>query len=121
MYILVAEDDEALRSLLGEFLEGLGHTVKCAENGVQLVKNALAGRPDLVLTDLHMPEMTGSSMIAMLDMYPDLSGIPVIVITGATESELADMGIPGEIPVLSKPFDFLKISSAIAKVDKNRQ
>lgn len=46
MLILVAEDDEALRLLLTEFFEGLGHTVKSAENGVELVKIALAGRPD---------------------------------------------------------------------------
>ena len=94
MLTLVAEDDEALRFLLTEFLEGLGHTVQGAGNGAELVKIALAGRPDLIVTDLHMPEMAGNSMIAMLDMYPDLSGIPVIIITGATHGELADMGIP---------------------------
>ncbi len=116
MLILVAEDDESLRLLLTEFLEGLGHTVKSAENGVELVKIALGGRPDPIVTDLHMPEMAGSSMIAMLDMYPDLSAIPVIIITGATSGELADMGIPKEIPVLAKPFDFVKITAEVEKI-----
>lgn len=116
MNILVAEDDEVLRVLLTDFLNGIGHTVRSAENGAELVKIALAERPDLVVTDLHMPEMAGNSMIAMLDMYPGLSGIPVIVITGATQGELADMGIPKEIPVLSKPFDFAKIEAAVEKV-----
>ena len=116
MITLIAEDDAGLRLLLTEFLEDLGHTVKSAENGAELVEIALKERPDLVMTDLHMPKMTGASMISMLDMYPDLSGIPVIVITGATDGELADMGIPKEIPVLSKPFDFDKIEAEIKKI-----
>lgn len=116
MRILIAEDDAGLRLLLSDFLAGMGHEVEAAENGGELVKMALAVRPDLVVTDLHMPEMAGDSMIAMLDMYPGLSGIPVIIITGATDGELADMGIPKEIPVLSKPFDFAKIAAAVGKV-----
>ncbi|MCG2726836.1 MAG: response regulator [Elusimicrobia bacterium] len=116
MLILVAEDDEGLRFLLTEFLEGMGHTVKSVENGMELVKIALNERPDLVMTDLHMPQMTGDSMIAMMDMYPDLSGIPIIVITGITARELASMGIPKEIPVLSKPFDFAKIEAEVSKI-----
>ncbi len=115
MRILIAEDDELLRALLSDFLTGLGHAVKSAENGMELVRSALSERPDLVITDLHMPEMAGDSMIAMLDMYSDLSGIPLIVITGATAAELGDMGIHKDIPVLPKPFDFAKI---VAEVDR---
>ncbi|MBI5745057.1 MAG: response regulator [Elusimicrobia bacterium] len=118
MKILIAEDDAALRLLLEEFLTGLGHEVSAAENGTGLVKTALEGRPDLIVTDLHMPEMSGDSMIAMLDMYPDLAGIPVIILTGATHMELADMGIPREIPILNKPFDFDKISGLVARYVK---
>jgi CheY-like chemotaxis protein len=118
MRILVAEDDESLRILLADFLEGLGHAVKSAENGMELVKMALGERPDIIVTDLQMQEMAGDSMIAMLDMYPGLSGIPVLIITGTTQAELADMGIPEEIPVLSKPFDFAKISGEVERIAK---
>ena len=116
MRILVAEDDEMLRAFLVEFLEGLGHAVKSAANGTELVTLALGERPDLVITDLNMPEMAGNSMIAMLDMYPDLSGLPVIIISGAMASEMEDMGIPAEIPILTKPFDFEKIKAELTKV-----
>lgn len=116
MNILIAEDDLMLRSLLEDYLTELGHKVRSAENGAELVMLALSERPDMVFTDLHMPEMAGNSMIAMLDMYPDLSGIPVIVITGATKVELADMGIPREIPVLPKPFDFARITMEVEKI-----
>lgn len=116
MRILIAEDDEMLRGLLEDFLSELGHTVKSAANGTQLVKLALVERPDLVMTDLHMPEMAGNSMIAMMDMYPDLAGTPVLVISGATEAELADMGIPKEIPILPKPFNFGNIGAELDRI-----
>jgi len=120
MRILIAEDDELLRALLADFLSEIGHEVESAENGVELVKLALALRPDLVITDLHMPEMAGNSMIAMLDMYPDLAGIPVIIITGATSAELQDMGIPEEIPVLPKPFDFARIVAEVERAGNRK-
>ncbi len=116
MFIMIAEDDEALRLLLTEFVEDMGHRVESAENGMDLIKLTFNERPDLILTDIHMPKMEGDSMIAMLDMYPSLAGIPVIVITGITADELARMGIPKEIPVLSKPFDLTKITAEIEKV-----
>ncbi|MCX5792208.1 MAG: response regulator [Elusimicrobia bacterium] len=120
MRALIADDDELLRTMLEDLLAKLGHEVKSAGNGAELVRLALAERPDLVITDLHMPEMSGNSMLAMLGRFPDLSGIPVILITGAARDEFADMGIPEEIPVLFKPFNFAKLSAEIRKI-KRRQ
>ena len=62
MKILIAEDDEFLRLILNDFLSELGHEVKCAGNGVELVTMAMGERPDLVITDLNMPEMAGDSI-----------------------------------------------------------
>lgn len=121
MKILIAEDDELLRALLADFVSELGHEVKSAENGLELVKIAMAERPDLIITDLHMPEMKGDSMIAMLDMYADLAGIPVIIVSGATSSEVADMGIPREIPILPKPFDFGRITAEVERVAQTKR
>ena len=116
MKILIAEDDALVREMLDAFLSDQGYAVQSVENGAELVKLALNERPDLIITDMHMPEMTGNSMVAMLDMYPPLSGIPVIMVTGATKGELADAGIPDEIPVLSKPVDFDRLMSEINKI-----
>lgn len=121
MKILVAEDDTLVREMLDAFLTDLGHTVQSAENGAELVKLALNEKPDLIVTDLHMPEMTGNSMIAMLDMYAPLAGIPVIMVTGATKSELADFGIPSEIPILTKPVDFDKLTAEVNKIAADKK
>ena len=116
MKILIAEDDTMMREMLTSFLSDLGHDVRAAENGAELVKLALDDRPEVIVTDLHMPEMAGNSMVAMLDMYPPLSGIPVVMVTGATSRELADAGIPAEIPVLPKPVDFDRLTGELDKI-----
>jgi CheY-like chemotaxis protein len=114
--IIIAEDDTLVREMLDGFLTEQGHSVQSTENGSELVKLALTDKPDLIVTDMHMPEMTGNSMVAMLDMYAPLAGIPVIMVTGATKGELADAGIPVEIPVLAKPVDFDKLTAEVNKV-----
>ncbi|HBA61355.1 MAG TPA: hypothetical protein DCZ92_11185 [Elusimicrobia bacterium] len=116
MKILIAEDDDGMREMMLAQLSDMGHEVAAAENGQELVKLALDDKPDLIVTDMHMPEMTGDSMIAMMDMYPPLAGTPVIMVTGATPMELEDAGIPKEITVLPKPVDFARLAEEIAKI-----
>ena len=116
MKILLADDDPMVRELLTDFLSDLGHEVASAENGQELIKLALAARPDLVIADMRMPEMMGNSMIAMIDLYPPLAGVPVIMVTGVSKMEIDDAGIPPEIPVLFKPVDFEKLAAEVAKI-----
>ncbi len=116
MRILIAEDDEPVRELLNAFLSDLGHEVQAAENGTELMRLAVEKRPDLIITDMQMPEMRGDSMIAMIDMYPPLAGVPIIMVTGATDGDLFDAGIPPAVPVLRKPVDFDRLTAEIRKV-----
>lgn len=118
MRVLIADDDAFVRALLADFLSELGHEVESVENGAKLVKLALSERPDLVITDLYMPEMSGDSVMAMLDMYPDFSGVPVIIVTGASIDEIRSMGIPSEVPIVLKPFNFYQIATEVAKITK---
>jgi len=118
MRILIAEDDELVRKLLTSFLNEEGHETKSASNGMELIKLALKKKPDLIFTDLHMPNMNGDTMIAMIEMYPVLSGIPMVVITGATKNEIKNMALNRDIPVLSKPPDFEKISMELERIKK---
>jgi DNA-binding response OmpR family regulator len=119
--ILIAEDDTLVREMLDAYLTEQGHAVQSTENGADLVKLALNDKPDLIVTDLHMPEMTGNSMVAMLEMYAPLAGVPVIMVTGATKGELADAGIPSEVPVLSKPVDFDRLNAEISRIAARMQ
>ncbi|MCX5792207.1 MAG: response regulator [Elusimicrobia bacterium] len=86
----------------------------------ELHKIALAERPDLVIIDLRMSEMSGHHIISMLDMHSDLSGIPVIITTGASRGELSGMDIPKETPVLYKPFKLAELSAEVEKIFESR-
>ena len=116
MKILIAEDDAPVGKMLKGFLTGLGHSVQAVENGAELIKLALNETPDLIITDLHMPEMSGNSMISMIDLYSPLSGVPVIIITGISKGELAEAALPKGIPIITKPFDLDRMTEEINKI-----
>lgn len=118
MKILIAEDDETLRNLLISFLEEEGHEAQSASDGIELVKLALENKPDLIFTDLNMPNMSGDTMIAMIESYSALNSIPIVVISGTPQNEIKDMGLSKDIPVLSKPLNFEKISAELEKIKK---
>jgi PAS domain S-box-containing protein len=78
--ILIIEDEELHREYLSDFLVEIGFCVELAENGragLDIIRNS---SPDLVITDLRMPEMDGLEVLSVLQKeYPDL---PVIVLSG---------------------------------------
>ncbi len=78
--ILIAEDEEIERSVLVDALEILGYKVKAAENGRQAFDIITSTHVDLLVTDIHMPEMTGLQLLRRLR---EISiEIPVILLTG---------------------------------------
>ncbi len=77
--ILVAEDHHDSRELLRLFLEGEGFNVVEAENGVEAVSLARQQCPDLVLMDLHMPELDG---VAAVNQIRNLCDVPILAMSG---------------------------------------
>ena len=84
-YILVVEDDEALREGLADALLLEGYRVESAENGQTALRILKAGlRPCLILLDLMMPVMDGWTFRKELTKDPALADIPVVVMTAAS-------------------------------------
>lgn len=83
MNILLVDDSPVMRRYVARTLEmtGLDATIHEAENGRAGFAAAVAIRPDLVITDLSMPEMTGSEMVAAMRASPELKDIPILVLT----------------------------------------
>ena len=80
--VLVAEDDEKTRNLLGQVMRRGGYRVALAEDGLgaaNLLKRAI---PDLILIDLKMPRMDGFQLIEILKRYDTSANIPLVVLTG---------------------------------------
>ena len=105
--ILIIEDDELLRTTLTRQLQRAGHEVLVAESGVDGVRIALSESPDVVLTDLVMPEKEGFETLRELkSKRPEL---PVFVMTGGIRGASADNFLLvakklGAAAVLRKPF-----------------
>jgi len=116
--ILIIEDDPIMREALVELLEGEGYGVRKATNGSAGLAAVRFAKPALVITDIHMPETTGATVIAKLkEEYP---GVPVIAISGLFNSGQgldANAAITlGAACALAKPFKCGDLLRAVAAV-----
>lgn len=118
--LLVAEDDEALRSLLAETLRKDGYQVIEAKHGIELLEvlepvmfeGAQTGKPDLIISDYHMPGCTGMSILAGL--HSAGLDIPFIVITAfGDEATHTNARRLGAVAVFDKPFDLDDLRTAV--------
>jgi len=103
--VLLAEDDEAIRTLGARVLGSLGYNVLVARTGGEALRIVAEhkGRIDLIATDVVMPEMNGSQLVErVLEARP---GIRVLFMSGYTDDEVMRRGvIDGQTAFLQKPF-----------------
>ncbi|MDJ0806960.1 MAG: EAL domain-containing protein [Gammaproteobacteria bacterium] len=87
MKILIAEDQPDARLLLKTLLEKHGYQVDATENGLQALDHARQSTPDLIISDLLMPNMDGFTLCRSIRGIPQLNSVPFVVYTGTyTES-----------------------------------
>jgi PAS domain S-box-containing protein len=86
--VLVIDDDPATRDLLTRFLKREGFAVRTASDGAQGLRCARELRPSTILLDVMMPRMDGWAVLSALKADPDLSEIPVIMVTMVQEKGL---------------------------------
>lgn len=104
--LLVVDDGEANRDLLGRRLERQGYKVLVAEDGKRALEMANERNLDLILLDVMMPHMDGISVLRELKADPRLRDIPVIMISSLSEIQSVVRCIEiGAEDYLSKPFD----------------
>ncbi len=127
--ILIIDDDEALRTAFEQFLRRFGHIVTLAANGREGLHRLRQNKPDLVITDIFMPESDGLEVILEIKKkIRELSGgIPVIAVSGGMTmrglqpiSFLHQAKTLGADRVFSKPLDFLGICRAIEELLSNK-
>ena len=115
-HILIADDIEATREMLGDLLSD-DYDIFYAADGVEAL-NMLREHKDetaLVLLDLSMPNMTGREVLREMQVSEELMSIPVIVLTADQDAELDSLKI-GAMDFISKPFPNIDIVKArIAK------
>ena len=115
-YVLVVEDDDIVRHLLTALLEDEGYRVAAVTNGaaaLQLLAEATAADPQVILLDMWMPVMDGREFIATYHRRPGRHA-PIIAMTGAffaTPTEAA----PQVDELLTKPFDLDQLLALVRR------
>ncbi len=104
-HVLVVEDDAAIREMLVDVLESAGYLVSVATSGVEALAHMRRDQPDLVLLDLMLPDMNGWTLLQVRERQRELARIPVLVISAAGPTGLADAQELGAPVYLAKPFD----------------
>src|SRR5688572_25824988 len=89
-YLLVVDDEIDGRDALCQFLTKHGHEVACVSDGREALASVLARTPDLVMLDMFMPAMDGTSLLEVMRSYLRLQSLPVIVLTGLPDSPQID-------------------------------
>jgi signal transduction histidine kinase len=84
--VLVVEDSEEMNHLMSEVLAS-HYRVASAFNGRQGLERAIELRPDLILTDVMMPEMGGDAFLRELRARPDFAATPIIILTARADDE----------------------------------
>jgi CheY-like chemotaxis protein len=85
--ILIAEDDFGTREIIRRVLEKNQYDVITAENGEIALQKVFDEMPDIILTDVVMPEMEGYDLCKRIKSHPQTRHIPVIMLTGQDELE----------------------------------
>jgi DNA-binding response OmpR family regulator len=103
--ILVVEDEDAVRELEKFILEGAGYEVMEARDGLEGLTKAEFRKPDLILLDLMMPDVSGGRMYDEMKEHPATAGIPIVVVTGKPDAHQMFDDEIGPENVFMKPFE----------------
>lgn len=109
--ILVIEDNNLIRETVLELLESRGFEAVGAENGQVGIELAVAQIPDLILSDVMMPEQNGFEVFAALRSHPATASIPFIFMTASEMEKALELKADG---YLKKPCSVAEILGAIA-------
>jgi CheY-like chemotaxis protein len=103
--VLVAEDDRASREMIVAFLELHGHIVVSVPDGGAAVAVARHFHPDVVITDICMPVLTGIEVCRQLHEDPHTCRIRVLAMTALSRDEWHSARLAGFDEILSKPLE----------------
>lgn len=117
--ILVADDETHILNVVSLKLRNAGFTVVTACDGQEALELAQQEHPDLLITDYHMPQLSGIELCQKLKQDPATSMIPAIMLTARGYSlEPGDTERSGILEMLSKPFSPRQLLTTVEKVLK---
>ncbi|MGB7158907.1 MAG: response regulator [Tepidisphaeraceae bacterium] len=115
--ILVADDESHILHVVSLKLKNAGYRVLTARDGQEALEIAQQEKPDLLITDYHMPQLSGLELCRKLKQDPATTHIPAIMLTARGYNlEPADTEQSGILRMLSKPFSPRHLLSTVEEV-----
>ncbi len=115
--ILAVDDEPNIVRLIQVNLERDGYTVETANNGAQALAKIRQSRPDLLVSDVMMPEMDGFELLAHIRRDPMLADLPVIMLTAkAQDRDVMEGYTRGADMYLTKPFNPMELKQFVKRI-----
>jgi CheY-like chemotaxis protein len=119
--ILVVEDNADSRELLHFLLLSKGFNVSTAVDGVEGLYMAKVEKPDLIITDLTMPNMDGIDLSKNIRSEPEISAVPIFVYTSSGSESTEPAIRAGVNKVFYKPVDIEKMIDFIIRESRREE
>ncbi len=120
--ILLAEDDVTTRLVISQLLQGHGYKVMAASDGLEAVSMLEQTPPDVIITDLNMPNLDGIEVVRIVKSLPDFADIPVLVLTAEdNQNSLRKLFELGATDYIRKPISEVELLARLAAAVRLKQ
>ena len=114
--ILVVDDSDDTREMMAKLLELEAYMVITAEDGLIGFKKAETEQPDLIITDINMPNLNGIEMIKMIREQSVINRVPIMAITAYGSTVAAEAMAAGADRATTKPIEFDSLIDGIKQL-----
>jgi CheY-like chemotaxis protein len=114
--ILIIDDEQTWLKITSHILRSRGYGVLTAGSGVEALKALASFKPDLILSDIRMPEMNGFDLVDFLKRQPNTASTPVIFFSAIDDYDARKVARTlGAVDFLVKPFNEDEVSTILSK------
>jgi len=122
MKVLIVDDNTKIMAIAEVHLKKEGLEVLCVEDGKSALESARQEKPDLILLDVDMPDMSGFEVCQVLKDDAELVMIPVVFLTAADDNESRVRGLDlGAVDYVTKPFDSFELRARVRAALRTKQ
>lgn len=115
--VLIIEDEEDAAELFAEMMRVSGFRVLKTSKSAPAIAMMTADKPDIVLLDIMMPEISGLDILRQMRRDPNLANIPVIMVTAKSMPADIKNGMEaGASTYLTKPVGFMELKEAVERI-----
>ncbi len=114
--VLIIEDEEDAAELFAEMMRVSGFRVLKTSNSAPAISMMIAEKPDVIILDIMMPEISGLDILRQMRRDPELANIPVVVVSAKSMPADIKNGMEaGASTYLTKPVGFLDLKDAVER------